>query len=224
MEKLDGKQALIAILVFLILFFGSAGGWIYLSHVEAMQKIEAEQKGREFDLQERKDLYDFIEQILEDKKDKTSAINKAIRLSAAANDISDFSDHAVEEVLRRSGDANEVDYQGVTFNSEVISDITSRRRAKSEKIVIKDTFLVTAVETDNATTFRVHLESTSDDYVLAADLEDPLVSSKYQKAIQNAEWSRNPVMVHIVGRRVGETIRDAKITKAYTPRKPKSLS
>lgn len=220
MEKLSGKQILIAILVFLILFFGTEGVKLYLSHVEAMQKIEAELKGQEIKLQERKDLYDLLKRTNGDKE-KTILFKKAASLSSASKDITDYSNHAVDEILRHSGDASEVEYQGVTFDSSVISDITSRRRSKSENVTIKDKFLVTAVETDDTSTYRVHLASLSNDLVFIADLEDPLVSSRYQKAIQNAEWTHKPVMVHVVGRRVGQNIRDAKITKAFTPRKSK---
>ncbi|TPL89287.1 hypothetical protein FJ950_02730 [Mesorhizobium sp. B2-3-14] len=221
-EKLNSKQSLIAVLAFLILFFGAAGGYIYLSHVETMKKIEAEQKGREFDSQEKKDLYDFIERMLHDKQAQAATIKRATRQSAAASDIAQFSDHAVDEILRASGNATEVVYQGLKMDAEVISAITASRRAKSEKMVLHDTFLVTALETDNVNSYRVHLESTSGDWILAAELEDPLVGSKYQRAIQNAEWNHTPVTVHIVGRRVGDSIRDAKIKKAFTPRKRKA--
>lgn len=221
-EKLNSKQSLIAILTFLVLFFGAAGGYMYLSHVETMKKIEAEQKGREFDQNEKKDLYDFIEKMLHDKQAQADTLKKATRQSAAASDISQYSDHAVDEVLRRSGEATEVIYQGLAFDADVISAVTATRRAKSEKMVIQDTFLVTALESENVKSYRVHLESVDGDWNLVAELEDPLVSSKYQKAIQKAEWNHTPVTVHIVGRRVGESIRDAKITKAFTPRKRKA--
>ncbi|MER8536665.1 hypothetical protein NKH61_27640 [Mesorhizobium sp. M1005] len=221
-EKLNSKQSLIAVLAFLVLFFGATGGYIYLSHVETMKKIEAEQKGREFDQQGKKDLYQFIERMLRDKQAQAATIKRATRQSAAASDISQFSDHAVDEILRSSGDATEVVYQGLTFDADVISAITTSRRAKSERMVLQDTFLVTALETDNINSFRVHLQSIGGDWNLVAELEDPLVGSKYQKAIQNAEWNHTPVTVHIVGRRVGESIRDAKIIKAFTPRKRKA--
>lgn len=219
-EKLNGRQALIAIIVFLLLLFTAFGGYTYLGHIETMQKIEAEQKGREFDKEEKKELYEFIERMLKDKGAQAATLRKAAQISPPAGDVMQYSDHAVAELLRQSGDADEVVYQGIEFPSHVIEAVTSTRRAKSEKITIKETFFVRGIESDDPTKFQVHLANADDTLIITAELEDPLVGARYQRAIQKAEWSHKPVFVHIVGRRVGENIRDAKIVRAYSPRKP----
>lgn len=220
--KMTGKQVLIAVLTFLILFFGTQAVGLYLDHVIKNKQIEAESKGREFDLQEKKDLFEFIDGIIKKNGADQSTIDSAFRSSLVASEIGENNRHAIDEIIRNSTGADSVVIQQTTIPSYVINEITRSTRARSEKITLKKLFKVAGVDSENTDAYTVKLDPEDGSHPIIAELEDPLVGSSYQKAISNAEWSHEPVMVHVVARKVGQRIVDAKIVKAYKPRTRKT--
>jgi hypothetical protein len=229
-DKMSGKQVLTAVIVVALLFFGSPQVANYLNNDVEKTRIEtafkeetarlaAASKQQEIESTERRDALQTIKSLVEENKRKTDLLEKAYRESEAARRVSDFSREAVDEILRNSGKADEVTIQGVTLQQNLIKEITRTQRSRSKDVIIRDQFLVVGVESDDDTTFTVRLERVTTGEVVVATLEDPLLSAKHHKAIQQAEWKRRPVMVHIAARLVGDAYRDAKILRAFTPRK-----
>ncbi|WP_157944515.1 hypothetical protein [Mangrovicella endophytica] len=221
-EKMSGRQVLIAVLTLLVLYFGYHGVDSYFEHKVEEKRVEAEEKGRQFDIQERKDLYDFVQKIIKSNPDRNRIINNAFRASPTAATIGEHNRHGFDEVIRNSAAAEQLTIQGTSLSSGVISEIRRSNRATSEEVVIKDLFRVVGVDSDNPESYTVHLENEDASQTIVAQLDDPLIQSRYQKAIQRSEWSDSLVMVHLTARRVGGMIKDAKITRAYAPRKPRS--
>lgn len=216
-EKLTGRQALIAILVLILLTFGTVGVGMYFQYTVDLKKIEAEEKGRQYDIEEKKDLYELLQKLTD--KDAAATIDSALKASPVAADISDYVRHGYDEIIRSADSVDELVLQSTTVSASVIQEIRKSSRATSEAVTITDTnFYVTGVDSEDTSAFIVHLLSEDGELDLVAALEDPLASSRYAKAIQNAEWTGKPVRVHITGRRVGPIIKDAVIVKAFTPR------
>lgn len=229
-DKMSGKQVLTAVIVVALLFFGSPQVANYLNNdvektrietafKEETARLEAATKQKQIESTERRDTLQTIKNLVEDNKRKTDLLEKAYQQSESARRVSDFSREAVDEILRNSGKADEVTIQGVTLQQSLIKEITRSQRSRSKDVKFKDQFLVVGVESEDDTIFSVRLERVTTGEVIVATLEDPLLSAKHHKAIQQAEWKRRPVMVHIAARKVGDAYKDAKILRAYTPRK-----
>ena len=229
-DKMSGKQVLTAIIVVALLFFGSPQVANYLNNdiektrietafKEENARIEAETKRQEIASTERRDTLQVIKDLVQENKRKTDLLEQAYEQSEAAKRIGELNRHAVDEILRNSSKADEVTIQGVTLKNNLIREITRSQRSSSTDIVVKDKFLVVGVESEDDYSFVVRLERVSTGEVIVATLEDPLLSAKHHKAIQQAEWKRRPVMVHIAARKVGDSYKDAKILRAFTPRK-----
>lgn len=229
-DKMTGKQVLAGIIVVALLFFGSPQVANYLNNdvekarIEAALKeetvrLEAAAKQREVESTERRDTLRLITDLVEENKKKTELLEKAYKESEIARRAGELSREAVDEILRNSSKAEEVTIQGTTLKQTLIREITRSQRSRSKDVVIKDQFLVVGVESEDDTNFTVRLERATTGEVIVATLEDPLLSAKHHKAIQQAEWRRRAVMVHISARLVGDTYKDAKILRAYTPRK-----
>lgn len=229
-DKMSGKQVLMAIIVVALLFFGSPQVANYLNNdiektrietafKEENARIEAETKRQEIASTERRDTLQVIKDLVQENKRKTDLLEQAYEQSEAAKRIGELNRHAVDEILRNSSKADEVTIQGVTLKNNLIREITRSQRSSSTDIVVKDKFLVVGVESEDDYSFVVRLERVSTGEVIVATLEDPLLSAKHHKAIQQAEWKRRPVMVHIAARKVGDSYKDAKILRAFTPRK-----
>lgn len=229
-DKMSGKQIQISIIVVALLFFGNAQMENYLSNdlekarIEASMKeessrIKAETRRQEIASTERRDTLQLIEGLMRENKRKTDLLEQAFEASEVARRVGEFNGEALDEILRNSSKADELTIQGITLNKYIIRELTRSQRSSSKNVMIKEKFLVVAVESQDNDSFVVRLERLGTGEVIIATLDDPLVSEKHHKAIQKAEWSRQPVMVHVSARKVGETYKDAKIMKASTPRK-----
>lgn len=220
-KKMTGKQILIGFLVLIVLYFGHSAGVHYIDSLTEASKIELESKRIEAEQEDQRQLYDFLRDVIKGNGDKTKVLNKAFKESSYASTIGDHSSHAMEELLKNTDGVDALTIQNVKFPKEVIRQITRSHRSSSKNLVLKQLFLVEGVVSKDSDAYIVNLKKIDSDEIITATLEDPLVESRYQNAISKAEWSRTPVMVHIVGRQVGDHVRDAKITKAYKPRKKK---
>ncbi|EFG2587150.1 hypothetical protein BO204_005331, partial [Escherichia coli] len=229
-DKMSGKQVLTAIIVVALLFFGTPQVANYLNNdvektrietafKEESARLDAAAKKNEIESAERRDTLKAIKEILEDNKKRTDLLEKAYKESETAKHVSDLNRDAIDQILRNSSKADEVTIQGVTLQQNLIQEITRSQRSRSKSVVIKDQFLVVGVESEDDANFVVRLERVKTGEVIVATLKDPLLSAKHHKAIQQAEWKRRAVMVHISARLVGDAYKDAKILRAYTPRK-----
>jgi hypothetical protein len=218
-DKMTDKQTMICILVLLVLYFGSGAISNYFEHEIEKTRIESALKDKELENTDRKELYQIIEKVMENDKEKTRLLNKAYEKSESARSVGDYNRDAVNEIIRNSGKAEQITIQNVTLDSKVIKEVTKSTRSSSKDITIKDTFRVIGVDSDDIDSFTVKLERVSDGTTIVATLDDPLVSDRHQNAVKSAEWSKREVMVHLKARQVGEQIKDARITRAYLPRK-----
>lgn len=228
-DKMNGKQVLIATISVALLFFGSPLVVNYLNNdlektrietafKEETARIEAETKRQGNASTERRDTLQVIKDLVQENKRKTDLLERAYKESPVAKRAGELSREAVDEILRNSSKADEVTIQGTVLQQNLIREITRSQRSSSKDVIIKDHFLVIGVESEDDYSFVVRLERVSSGEVIVATLEDPLLSAKHHKAIQQAEWKRRPVMVHISARQVGDSIKDAKILRAFTPR------
>jgi hypothetical protein len=215
-RKMNGRQSLIAIIVLILVFFGTAGAWHYLDTTVESQRIQAEEKGREIDATDHQALYDLLQKL--NDTSKSQILNNALKASPTALDISEYSSHAYGEIVRNSVSAESITIHGTDVDSKMISLLTKTRRAKSENFDVKTQFYVTGTDTTDRTSYRVQLQSVDGELDLIAELDDPLLSNRYQSALSHAEWSGEPVTVQLTARRVGPMIKDAKIIRAYKPR------
>lgn len=229
-DKMSGKQVLTAVIVVALLFFGSPQVANYLNNdvektrietafKEETARIEAETKRQEIASTERRDTLQVIKDLVQDNKRKTDLLEQAYKESEAAKRVGELNREAVDEILRNSSKADEVTIQGVTLQQNLIREITRSQRSSSKDVIIKDQFLVVGVVSEDDYSFVVRLERVTTGEVIVATLDDPLLSAKHHKAIQQAEWKRAAVMVHISARLVGDSYKDAKILRAFTPRK-----
>jgi hypothetical protein len=230
-DKMSGKQVLTAVIVVALLFFGSPLVANYLNNdvektrietafKEETARIESETKRQGIASTERRDTLQVIKDLVQENKRKTDLLEHAYKESAVARRAGELNREAVDEILRNSSKADEITIQGVTLKQNLIREITRSQRSSSKDVIIRDQFLVVGVESEDDYSFVVRLERVSTREVIVATLEDPLLSAKHHKAIQQAEWRRRAVMVHISARQVGDSYKDAKILRAFTPRKP----
>ncbi|BCH58949.1 hypothetical protein [Agrobacterium vitis] len=229
-DKMGSKQVFATALVVALLFFGSPQVANYLNNdvektrietafKEETARIEAETKRQEIASTERRDTLQVIKDLVQENKRKTDLLEQAYKESAAAKHVGELNREAVGEIIRNSSKADEITIQGVTLQQNLIREITRSQRSSSQDVTIQDEFQVVGVVSEDDYSFVVRLQRVSTGEIIVATLDDPLLSARHHKAIQQAEWKRAAVVVKISARKVGDSYKDAKILRAFTPRK-----
>lgn len=67
--KMSGRQALIAVIVLILAFFGTIGAWNYFNFSIEAKRIEAEEKSRQINEEDHKALYELLEKLNDQTKD-----------------------------------------------------------------------------------------------------------------------------------------------------------
>ncbi len=212
-KKMSGRQLVIVLLTAALLFFGEKGVSHYLDTTVEGKKLEAEQE-------RDKALIDLTKQISKDDQEKMKILNDAVKASPRARDVSEYSDHATDSIVRNSSDAREITIQGKRLDHDVISSITRGTRRSAETKIVSGRYFVRTVDTTDEDFFKVRLENEEDENdVIIASLEDAVAFERYKGVIQRAEWGRRPIRVKLSAKMIGDRVVDAKILSASTPKK-----
>lgn len=209
--KMSGRQLVIVLLGFGLLYFGTGPVNNYIQHASEAAKIDAE-KSRD------KALIDLAASMSQNETERMKIFNDAVQASSKMKALNDFKAEANDSILRNSGKADEVVLQGRSLDKSVVGSITRGERRKSQTIFIEGKYRVVGVDTTDNEMYKVRLENTDDHTIINAELEDAVIYKRFKSVIQKAEWDRKEIRVRMSARLVGEEIQDAKILKASFPR------
>ncbi|CAE6902657.1 hypothetical protein ACOMICROBIO_LMKGKHOH_02180 [Vibrio sp. B1FIG11] len=209
--KMDAKTIAITVLGFAALYFADSSYKSYLdSRVQTrIQEVQSEEKRAMLE-----QMKFAQEQETERAKIMASIVSQQPRLQT----ISHFSNDAKAELIKRSGDATSVEVQGVVIDGESATELMKNARKKSNAILLDGQYRILFVDSSNPESFKVKLRSLDSKDEFVAVVEDTTLDRKFLVALQQGEWSRAPVKLHIDAREANGEIRQAKVTYAEMPK------
>lgn len=209
--KMDAKTIVITVLGFAILYFADSSYKNYLDgRVQTrIQEVQSEEK-REM----LKQMRFAQEQETERARIMASIVTQQPRLKTIAG----FSDDAKTELLKRSGDAETIEVQGVEISGEDATEIMKTKRNKSTAILLAGHYRILSVDSSNVESFKVKLRSVDSGDEFIALVEDNTLEKRFLVALQKGEWSRTPIKLHIDAKEINGEIRNAKVTYAELSR------
>ena len=83
--------------------------------------------------------------------------------------------------------------------------------SRSSEAHVVGLYKVAKVDTTVSDGFRVTLEDVKSGELITAALFDALISAEHRQTLQTAEWSKEPVFVEMVGKRLRGRVVEAKI-------------
>jgi hypothetical protein len=185
--KMSGKQVLILLLSAGLLYAGTSTATHYIDMIDKNNVLEQEtKKDAAVALEHTKQM-----QILADVIKKYPAVKKT-------------KDEAAEvqyQILKETSDADEVSLNGVVLSGDKVREITGTEREKSKAASFVEQFRILSVDTTDALRTKVKVRGKNTEFIAA--FNDESLDSKSIKLLQKHLISREPVRLHIEGKKLG---------------------
>jgi hypothetical protein len=212
-DKLTGKQIVILVLALAAMYGGFQTYKLHLQHALEIEKLED-------DAEEDQQYRSIIEQLIESDQDAAieDTLNKAAKNDKRVHQISELASAGRDALLSHAADVDVVTVQGISLSKAVLVDLNRRSRRRSEEVTFTELAKIEAIDAAEAHHFRVKIRRKSGPPINAyiRDIEE---NRRTLNALWKAESSRKQIMVELTGRQIGRDLRDAKVRRAWTPRK-----
>jgi hypothetical protein len=202
--KMTGTELLIMVLGLALIYAGKLTISEYLSNKTDQRKIVS-------DDEKTKHLLDNFQAHLEHDTKRFEMLTNAIENRPILQQVEHSASHARDEIVKAVADENGGRIQGIELPKEVATEISSISRSRSSEAHVVGLYKVAKVDTTVADGFRVTLEDVKSGELITAALFDALISAEHRQTLQTAEWSKKPVFVEMIGKRLRGRVVDAKI-------------
>lgn len=210
--KMSGRQIVIVVLGFSLLFFASSGIEKYMDSSVETTRIESQSK-------KDQEMIGLTKHAIDTGKQNIEIISEALRASPRLKEINENHENAVDFILKNSVQADEIKIQGMTLTKENIRSLTRVSRRKSERKPLSGKYIVTGIDSSQKDVFRVRLQSENDEQTsIVADLDDPIVIDRVYRRIQISLRSKKAIRVRMQAKIVGDEVHEAKIISATLAR------
>lgn len=202
--KMTGTELLIMVLGLALIYAGKLAFSEYINSKTAQRRIVSD------DEKIKTMLGNYQAQLEHDSK-RYELLTKALESRPILQQIEHSANSARDEIVKAVADERGGRIQGINLPREVANEISSVSRSQSTEDTVRGTFRVAKVDTTVADGFRVTLEEVNSGETITASLFDAVISSQHRLILQDAEWSKGPVIVELSGRRLRGKLNDAKI-------------
>lgn len=204
--KMNGRQAVIAVLGVALIYFGNSTLNGYLQGRLEMRRAEIASREKVEQLAAQRFLSDQETQ-------RMQILERALGASRVLPEAADHADEANRTLLKKIPPDAEAIIGQTQIDGYVANELAKNPRNESRVVTIRGRFTILRVDTTSLEGFRVRLKNLETDDEITAMLRDALLSEADKAAIQAAEWGKLPIDCVIeVTRRGGQTV-DAVITE-----------
>ncbi|MCU8221219.1 hypothetical protein M2H05_22500, partial [Vibrio vulnificus] len=209
--KMDAKTIVITVLGFAALYFADSSYKNYLdSRVQTrVQEVQSEEK---------KAMFEHMKFAQEQETERAKIMASLVASQPRLQTISNFSDDAKAELIKRGGNGDLLEVQGIEIDGESATELMKNARKKSNAILLDGQYRILFVDSSNPESFKVKLRSIDSKDEFMAVVEDTTLDHKFLLALQKGEWSRKPIKLHIDAKESNGEIRAAKVTYAEMPK------
>ncbi|MGI3081132.1 hypothetical protein ACRTEU_23905 [Vibrio alginolyticus] len=209
--KMDAKTIVITVLGFAALYFADSSYKNYLdSRVQTrVQEVQSEEK---------KAMFEHMKFAQEQETERAKIMASLVASQPRLQTISNFSNDAKAELIKRGGNGDLLEVQGIEIDGESATELMKNARKKSNAILLDGQYRILFVDSSNPESFKVKLRSIDSKDEFMAVVEDTTLDHKFLLALQKGEWSRKPIKLHIDAKESNGEIRAAKVTYAEMPK------
>lgn len=188
--RMTPEQTMIAILAAIVAIAGVTGLAMFLKYKTDTRKAELEQRGQE-------QLFDAFKSLTEQDTERQRMWLEAQRRVPLLAEVRDETNAAKTEILKAIADEGGGRVDGLQIDQDVANDLTTTTRRRADEERRRGLFRVDRVDTTTPDGFRVTVSAVDDDFTITASLMDALISDQHRARIQQAEWSKKPVVLEL---------------------------
>lgn len=200
------------------LIIGGALAWkAWLNHKAEIRKAELASV-------EKHDLIGFQTAMIASGTENMRLLADAMQRQPLLGDVEAAAEPARQQLLKSIADEG----GGRAYETELTAgqarEIASQKRQQSESIRLAGNYRVQKVDTSAPDGFRVTLRDDSTGQELSASMQDALISEQHKKAIQEAEWRKQPVYVELSAKKLRNRIVDAIVLSASAAKEGREVN
>lgn len=203
-SKMEPTHILIALLGMSLLYFGSNAFKSYLD--QRQRSREAELKSSQ-----QGELISALKYLSQEETKRAELISSLVKTDYRLQNLESASYDAHTSILKSLKNSQQADVQGIEIDGDVAELLSQNARRKSEDVRIDGKFKLLKVDASNAAAFKVTIQNCDSDEVIDAKVQDESLSTNNRLTLQDAEWSRTPVLLKINAKSKGDEIHSAVI-------------
>ncbi|MDD9177090.1 hypothetical protein PVK63_19560 [Aliivibrio sp. S2TY2] len=210
--KMDAKTIVITVLGFAALYFADSSYKNYLD-------TRVQTRVQEVQSEEKRAIFEHMKFAQEQETERAKIMASVLSGQPRLQTISNFSNDAKSELIKRAGVGESLEIQGIVIDGESATELMKNARKKSNAILLDGHYRILFVDSSNPQSFKVKLRSLDSKDEFIAVVEDTTLDHKFLLALQQGEWSRKPIKLHIDAKEANGEIKAAKVTYAEMPSK-----
>lgn len=205
--RMDSTHILIVLITFLTLYFGSSALKTFLDN-------RKEVRLKELTDETQRETLEALKFSSAQETKRTELLTQAItQLPSKLRAVEELSHDAKIELVKAVSEAETGSIGSVPIDGRTAMTLVQNARRTSEEVRLDGRYRLLKLDWSDPSRFRVKVFNTVTRAELDAEVQDDTLTGEYRKLLQDAEWSRSPVLLQINARQVGQEFRGAVIIK-----------
>jgi hypothetical protein len=202
--RMDSHDLTAVVLSFAALFFGSSMLKTFLD--DRRQKRETELKS-----EDQRKLIEHLKFSTEEETKRMGIMSELVRGNPRIGNLQTYAEDARLALLKSVTSADTAEIQGIEIDGDAAEVLAQNARAKSKEVRLDGAYRIQVVDSGNPDDFRLKIVNIDSKDQFTATVQDESLTADARRILQEAEWSKRPVLLKINAREIRETIRDAVI-------------
>lgn len=203
-DKMEPSHLIMLLLGFGLLWAGKESYKSYLNHRRRIREAELNSDDRRNSLQQ-------VEALSAQETERLRILNGMIKKSPQFRNMASLAYDGKTDLLKALAHADVVEIDGVEVDGNVIKELVTNARRKSEQVRLDGDYLVQRVDTSSPNTVKVKIKGATSGLTLEALILDRALTLEARTMLQEAEWGRTPVKLKVGAKVVFNEIKSAEI-------------
>lgn len=190
MGKMTGDQLLIVMITAMLLLFG---------HIAIKQILEHRRQVRTEELSAgtQREQLAVMQTMTQEETKRAELMQKLVQENSKIDNLYRIAYDANMDMLKGLETAELSNFQGVPLNAEQAHLLVQNARRKSNQIRLDGKFRILGVDSSLKSDFKLRVLSLESHEEFVAQVQEKDLTMSATAKLQQAEWERRPIMLHI---------------------------
>lgn len=193
-----------------------AGKASYSAYLNYRKEVRLAEVGSE----QQKATLAVVETQSKQETERMNLLTKLLIKQPLLDQVKDQAYDTQTEMLKGFATADEATIEGITVTSDVADELLKNARRKALEQRVDGYYRILKVDSTNPDAFKVHVRRNRGAAEFDAVLQDDTLDKRRKQVLQDAEWDRTTVYLHINAKVMDGTIRQATILDAMRADQP----
>lgn len=205
--KMNSHDAFVLILSLALLYFGASTLRIFLDNRKEIRL-------RSIESEEQRATIEALRFSSTEETKRAEILTQAMNNQPLLNAMSEQSKDFKTVMLKALSVSENISVQNIQMTGEIAGELSNNPRQTWQDSRLDGVFRIMSVDSSNLTKLKVKIQNITSSSIIIATVQDQTMDSRHRTAIQNAEWSRQPLELSINTKELNGEFKDATIIAA----------